>query len=288
MHSGVTYVTCMYNNLHGTVYGGRNRFNMYIESMRSLSKLNANIICFTSESEIGGISKALNSHGVNNVNIEKFDIFSQDYHAFIMRMKESNPSVYIKDFFWENRSPHVMWGKTRMIRQAILNNPSSSKFFWIDAGLSSSSIIRHRYFPLLHEQKYYYSEGLFGDRFTRGLVSAAKDKIFALLHTRPNNQPIPKYYNLTDYTLKNCAMIGGLFGGDTVKMVTFCDAFDVYIDKMDRRNEMFSEESIYSGIYNDNTRWFQPFYFNTFYHEDWPNTNIDTDITFSSILEGLI
>lgn len=283
-----TYVTCMYNHLHGTIYGGRNRFDMYVESMRSLSMLGANIVCYTSENELEEITRAFERYEVTGITLKTFDLFEQNYHNFIVQMKEDNPKEYIDDFFWQNRNPHIMWGKTRMIMKALESYPSTSNVFWIDAGLSSSSLIRHCYFPNIKTGQYYYSEGLFSKHFTEGIVTASQNRILSILHTAPHNRPIPEYYNRTSYTLHNCSMVGGLFGGNVDKMKSFCNIFDEYIEKMILRREMFSEESIYSGINNDYKELFENFYFDTFYHEDWQDVSIGTQITFSSILEGFL
>lgn len=277
-------VTCMYNKLYDTALGGRNRESAYKESMLSLSKMAYDIVCYTSPEEVGGIRKFFLDNDIKNVEVKPLDLTSLYFHGAVCAIKNANPSIYKEEFFWTQRCPEVMWGKTFMIMDAL--NSATKRYthaFWIDAGLSSSSMIRHSYFPHLEDNMHYYSEGLFTKSFIENIVPD-DDKIFALIHAHPNNPPIPERYTKTSYSNGN-AMIGGFYGGGVDNMVKFHAACVDYINAMLHNWELFSEESYYSGIYNDAPELFRAYIFDTFYHEDWPAIYVKSDVTFSSILE---
>ena len=108
------------------------------------------------------------------------------------------------------------------------------------------------------------------------------------MHTRPNNDRIPQSYNSKPYTGTYCAMIGGLFGGNVRQLDEFCAKFEPYITKMLENGELFSEEGVYTGIFNDNRELFAPIYFDTFYNEDWPNAYCEQDTSFVQVLEKFL
>lgn len=203
-----------------------------------------------------------------------------------MKIKDASPEIYYGgDIFWYMRCPEIMWGKTRLISKVIEQNPDIDAIHWIDAGLSSASILRHKYFPNAHLVDHYNSEGFFTEKFFANLSEYSKDGIFAALHTRPNNARIPERYNEKPYSGVHCAMIGGIFGGNVTLMKQFCDSFEQYITKMLANSEIFSEEAVYTGIFNDNSKMFKPIYFDTFYHEEWGDAYCPTDVSFTQVLE---
>lgn len=281
--SDTVLVTCMFNRTYSTKLGGRNRENMYKESLPCIAKMNVDIICFTSPEEYEDTCQFFKNNGLSNVKVLKYDLLQQDYHADIMRIKDSAPQTYYGELFWQTRCAHIMWGKTRML-QHVISRYQYKQVFWIDAGLSSSSLMWSEYFPKIKSDKYYYSEGIFTDRFLQSLEKSGETRILALLHNFPNNAPIAAEYNLTPYE-DGAAMIGGLFGGPSKHMEWFCAYFEDYVNKVLARNFLISEESIYSGIYNDFKDRFNVMRFDTFYNEDWEGVYNPNHVSFASILK---
>lgn len=282
-------VTCIYNGLSGTKYGGRNRDKMYRDSLSSIAKSGIPIFCFVFPEHKEELQKYFTDKNLHNVRVIEHDILSEDFHADIMRIKDASPEIYYNgDIFWHVRCPEIMWGKTRLISRIIDQNPEIETIHWIDAGLSNASILRHRYFPNIHLADHYSSEGFFTEKFFTNLSEYSKDGIFAALHTRPNNARIPEHYNETPYSGVNCAMIGGIFGGNVEFMKKFCDSFEHYIHKMLAATEIYSEEAVYTGIFNDNPDLFKPIYFDTFYNEDWPDAYCPSHVSFVQVLETFL
>ena len=83
-------------------------------------------------------------------------------------------------------------------------------------------------------------------------------------------------------------MIGGLFGGNKNKMLEFCNLFEEYLPNIIASDELYSEESIYSGILNDNKDMFSTMVFDTFYHKDWGSAFNSDNIPFTSVIEKFI
>lgn len=283
------FVTCLYHGLDGTKYGGRNRYTMYVESLVSISKTNVPIYCYIFDRDYESLTSYFAERGINNIKLISHDILAEDFHNTIMNIKDSNPELYYgDDIFWKSRCPEIMYGKTRLITKTIQDHPQFDSFFWIDAGLSNSSVMRHKYFPEIHNAQHHHSEGIFTENFIQSLVDFASDKILALLHTMPNNFRLPERYNQKPYGNDNYAMIAGLFGGKSDLMLTFSQKFEEYLSKTFASGELFAEESIYTGIVNDNPEMFNSLKFDTFYNEDWADAYSKHQVSFASIIDKFI
>ncbi len=281
-------VTAMYNGLSDTEYGGRNRDKMYLDSLKSLNDMHHPILCFVNPKD-----HLYNKWKFEELNMQyitriPFDIFSQDFSGNIIQIKNKYPEIYKNgDDIWKHRCVELMWSKTRMISTAIrMMGESIDNVFWIDAGLSNSSIIRHKYFKNIGNGDFYSSQGLFIPRFVFNLVKHSQGKILSIRHTQPHNYPIPEKFNKNKYN-DNYSMIGGLFGGNIEYMNKFCSIFEEYITKLLINEELYSEESIYTGIHNDNIRMFTDMTFDTFYHQNWEEYD-QNQVAFTSIIEKFI
>ena len=284
------FVTCIFNGLSTTPYGGRNRDNMYKDSLSSIDAIGVPIYCFTFPSEVEQLQKYFDEErNCKHIRVMPFDILAQEFHEPIMEIKNMHPEIYFHgDEFWKNRCPELMWSKTRMINTVadIVQNQTAN-IYWIDAGLSNASIMRHKYFPRASVYDHYNSVGLFTPKFPERLNRRADGKIYAMLHTRPNNQRIPEHYNKNPYTGVHTAMIAGLFGGDIVLMKQFCQIFEEHIIKMLDSGVLFSEESAYTGMVNDYPELFTCVLFDTFYNEDW-GAVYDGSVSMAQIMDELV
>lgn len=284
------FVTCMYNDLSESVYGGRNRAKMYKHSLKSMAALGYVIYCFVSPKTILLDKQMLNDEGIDNIILIPYDLFSSEMSDRIMQVKAADVQKYYgEDDFWQHRCVQLMWNKTRMLADIIQKcGRTIDNIFWIDAGLSNASTIRHRYFPHANELDHYNSTGLFIPRFVYNLVNDANGKIYCMLHTRPNNFRIPESYNVAPYSNDDFSMIGGLFGGNVGYVKIFTNKFEEYIDKMLDTGMLYAEESAYTGIFSDYPELFSPVWFDTFYHEDWGDVYNPDHVTFSSKIEHLL
>lgn len=282
-------VTCIYNGLSDTKYGGRNRDSMYKDSLVSIAECGLPIFCYSFLEHVEELHDYFTTHGVHNIEVVPYDILSEDFHTGIMSIKNRHPDVYYNgDVFWRHRCPEIMWSKTRLIRHTLANNKCLSKIYWIDAGLSNASILRHKYFPRYETYEHYRSAGFFTNDLFEALDKHSDNGMFAAFHTRPNNARIPDHFNRKPYGTMYYAMIGGLFGGNISQMLTFCSIFETYIDKMLQSDVLYSEESVYTGISNDNPDLFNPMVFDTFYNEDWGEIYSPSEISFAKIFDKLL
>lgn len=282
-------VTCLYDGLEGTPYGGRTRYTMYSESLLSISKVGVPIYCYVFEKDYQPLKDFFYENSANNIQVLIHDIFQEDFHEKIMEIKNKYPEKYLgEDIFWKTRCPEIMYSKHRLMMKTMLNNPSYKYMFWIDAGLSNSSVMRHKFFPRLSQHDHHTSEGIFTPNFIKNLIKYSEGEILAMLHTRPNNFRIPQKYNKLPYDGQEYAMIAGIFGGEVNKLKWFSKEIDRYIENMLEDKILFSEESIYTGIVNDNKNNFSTFIFDTFYNEDWGHAYSHSRISFAEVIDRLI
>lgn len=282
-------VTCLYHGLEGTKYGGRNRYTMYAESLLSIDNAGVPIYCYVFEKDHNALTEYFARNSAKNIHVISHDILSEDYHDDIMSIKDANPLIYYgDDLFWKTRCPDIMYGKHRLMKKTIEAHPEYTHIFWIDAGLSNSSVMRHKFFPKINQHQHHESEGIFTNRFMSNMIEFSDNKILALLHTHPNNFRIPEKYNKSPYVSGNYSMIAGLFGGRVEHITWFSAEIEIYIKNILNDKILFSEESIYTGIVNDNRDRFAPLLFDTFYNEDWGDTYSPGQISFASIIDKFI
>lgn len=284
MHN-VVYVTAIYNGLYGSPNGGRNRETMYKKSLLSIAKTGVPIYAFCFPWHVDELSSFFENSGASNVNVVGLNIFDFDFSPKVSKIKASDPQKY-SDIFWQERCVEIMWGKTRLLKWVLTHIPNIDYIYWIDAGLSNTSILKRQMFPYVDQDDHFTSEGIFTETFNINLLAFSQHKIFCMLHTRPNNPPIPAQYNKSYYHLYY-AMIGGLFGGREAEVSWFIDEVDKYIDRLTEESILFAEESIYTGIYNDNKERFSCFWFDTFYNEDWGSAYNPTDVSFHAVIQSL-
>lgn len=265
------FVTCIYNNLSRTKFGGRNHRNeRYLSSIKILSNMDVPIICYTSSSDYDEVSGFLNNNNITNVTLKIKELSDIVYHTKIQTIKSESPEQY-SDLFWSERCVELMFGKLIMINEIIDEYPNAENVYWIDAGLSHNDVIASPKYCSNTDMKAnrrYRALSLFNPRLVKKINEYLDGNILLMEATLPHNNPIPQKYNKNPY-INHHGAVGGLFGGNSQKMKLVCKSFFEKVDAILNDNLLYGEENILFAVYVDNPQLFKTFQFETWYHEGW-------------------
>lgn len=262
-------VTCIYNGLSGTSYGGRlNRDASYRGSLTTIAGAGQPVTCFVAPETVDMHRQYFHA-AAPNVRVVGLALDAVPHSAAVQRLKRERPQDFDR-IEWRERCVEVMWGKFHMLRTVLTRDSGLERVYWIDAGLAHVDIISTKYsMPeaieagRLHDVARAFPSVLF-DRLDR----FAGDRMLALECTVPHNRGIPSRYNTQPYT-SDGGLIGGLFGGPRAAVLDLCDRFDEKVRSILADDTLYFEESILTGIHADCPTLFRCFTFDTWYHEGW-------------------
>jgi len=296
----VKFITCIYSNLHGTQFGGRNdREDHYKYSLLSLLKMtDADFVCYTSGSEYENLCDFFyngNNITKNKLKIKIFDLENNNFKDLINKYKDVNDIKKSQRCF-EIQYMKFIW--------PTLEDMTYDYYFWIDAGLSFDGLIPKKYLNT-DNNKIGFNSPLFNNNFLKNLIKKCGDK--CVMITKENSKFF--YANTVDpkhYTTYNSSrhVIAGLFGGKKEIMNEIIKIFKEYLDKITNEDKvLYYEEAIMSLMNCNNPELFINLDFDTWYHEDTDsylnrinqNSNIDTNLldklknskSFHQIIEEL-
>ncbi len=280
-------VTCMYNGLWGTPYGGRlNRDRHYRESLATISRMGLPIVCFVPQADVAG-HQAYFGHWPHRITFVPLELHEVPRHSEIRRLKTDDPDRYSGQA-WQERCVEVMWGKFTMLERALAMAPEPTHVYWIDAGLANANIISTKYISESDLVAYRLSEvqSAFPPSLFSRIREFSGDRILALLSTVPHNPRIPERYNARPYT-SPAGVVGGLFGGPRAAVAELCRLFHAKRDVLLRDDVLYFEESILTGIVADHPELFRTFTFDSWYHEGWPRFD-PALVNFSNFFDHML
>lgn len=263
-----TLVTAIYNNLHGTSYGGRqSREIHYTHSLKTLMNIpNVKLIIYTND--YVNINTYLKNN-IDNKNIE---------YSIIEKSLDSLPN---KDKLDKLKNLEAIKTSTRCFELQYLKilwlldnlpNNDDDSIYWIDAGLSYSGLIPDKYLNINGNTYYdkYFNCSLFNEKFIQNLIRFTDNKFFVIAKENVNffwDQTIPeKFY--TTYC-RDRHIIGGLFGGKKQIVKIVCNKFIELLNVLlTECSILYSEEQVLSALYYNNPEYFQSKFFDLWWHED--------------------
>jgi hypothetical protein len=281
-------VTCMYNGLSETCFGGRNnRDKDYRESLATIARSSdLPIICFVSAEELPIHQSFFEGrpHHITWVTLELKDI---PHSNEIQKIKFDHSEDYT-DFYWKQRCVEIMWGKFHMLELTFKIHESAKHLFWIDAGLANVNIISTKYTDAeaLAAFELHRVDSAFTPQLFEGMKEMAGDRFLAIKTTQPHNPGIPEKYN--DYAYTNShGLIGGLFGGNRQVTKKMCQLFEAKCQKILATDVLYGEENIMTGLLADHPELFETFTFNSWYHEGWSFHNPEL-VNFSQFFDLML
>lgn len=287
MKNQLTFVTCVYDDLYGTEFGGRpHPRNKYYFGIESALKMGIPILIYTWQKDLHKIlthfENFFNDKQITDlIRVEPFDLNETELREIIKIEKNKNPKLP------GDRCYDVMLGKFLMIKRAIESNFfESDYFFWIDAGLSSSSLFPNKYLDLFSKERRYSSCSLFTPKVPSHLINKSRDKIlFLKLNT------VGYWFDKSHLSEGDGGwyIIGGLFGGTKDKMKELCEeSIESFLYHINDKNTLYTEEQILTILYSFNKDKFNVAEFDVWHHEDsgdWVKDKIIGKKNFYKIFE---
>ncbi|MDX2170754.1 MAG: hypothetical protein SF182_27030 [Deltaproteobacteria bacterium] len=262
-------VTCIYNDLYGTPYGGRqNRAAHYRDSLATIAGTGLPIHCFVPAADLDD-QRAHFATCPGQIAFTPLELHEIPLHARVRQLKSQYPERY-GDLAWQERCVEIMWGKFFMLERVLAAAPQAERLYWIDAGLANANIISTKYIADddLRAQRLSAVRAAFPPRLFTRIAEFAGDKLLLLRSTTPHHQGIPAVYNARPYADAN-GVVAGLFGGRRAAVADLCAAFRAKLEALLADDLLYFEESIMAGIYADDPDRFATFTFDTWFHEGW-------------------
>jgi hypothetical protein len=290
LNNKITFVTCIYDDLFGTEFGGRvNPSRKYLYGIESALKMNCPFVIFTWEKDIQRISeyyKEILSESEFNrrIKILPFDLHETPIREIIKIEKTKPQNVDLPG----DRCFDVMFGKFLMLQKSIEKDFfNSENFFWIDAGLSSSALFPNKHLDRTVSEKQYSECFLFSPKVPLQLVNMSSEKIVLVkcnsvgywfdINHLPESKGILWY------------IIGGIFGGKKDQVKEHCDTIlNLFLYHINEHSMLYFEECIMTIDYAFNTNKYNILEFDTWHHEDsgeWAQPYIVGKKSFYKIFE---
>ena len=285
--NNLTFVTCIYDDLFGTEFGGRpHPTRKYFYGLESAMKMDSPFVIFTWPKDVIRVSdyfkEFLGEEKFNKfVMVVEYDLYQTEIREVIKKEKEHNTKIP------GDRSHDVMLGKFLMMKRAIESNYFNTEtFFWIDSGLSSSSLFPNKYLDLESRERRYSSCSLFTPKVVNHLLENSTDKILLIKMNEVGYWFDKSHLSPGDGTWY---IIGGLFGGKKDLMMDFCnDSINSFLDHLINKKTLYSEEQIMTIIRSFNKERFNIIEFDVWHHEnsgDWVQGKIIGKRNFYKIFE---
>lgn len=260
-------ITSIYSNLYGTELGGRpSRGGHYRHSLLNLLNMNdADFVCYTSVEEHEDLVNFFyNQHRIDQ---NKLILKTYDLKNFSLTHK-INKIKNIEETKKSDRCVEIQYCK--FIWALDESNDNYDNLFWFDAGLSHAGLFPTRYMI----QDHYYSQNfyctLFNNRLLQNLINFVEDKIVIVSKENQMNYwsgTVPSQYYKTYCSDRH--IIGGFFGGKRHKMISYCNLFLEYANKLlDNESILYYEENIMSLMFYNHSELFKPKHFDIWWHED--------------------
>lgn len=284
----IVLVTCIYNGLSATKYGGRlNRDSFYRDSLSTIASSGVSIYCFVSKNDLNQI-KSTNLYTLTNIVWVILEINDIPFSKDIQDIKIKFPEAFF-GIEWKERCVEIMWGKFYMLRRILNENKNVDCIYWIDAGLAHAGIISPKYISdnSLISGRIHDLTNAFPSILFNRITEFVDDQILGIKTTVPHHPAIPEIYNNNPYKTMD-GIVGGIFGGRRANVLTLCDFFDEKCIKILHNNQLYFEESILTGIYADRPELFKCFTFDSWYHEGWKDIHSPEQINFSQFFDLML
>lgn len=255
----IKIITGYWMNATGFPFWSSNevRKDRYLGSIKAhCENIELPIICYTHKESIHELMELKLNHNLSNLEIKIMELSDMKYHNRFMGIRNNGNQEEL-----DGRGCEILWGKIQVIENELND---CDRIFWIDAGLQHPGIFPWRfskkYFKKEHhlnlknwwvEHDVYNFKELLNTQTFNNLNLITKNKFMILGASSPQTIIDYNELGLIDYSVSPPYPIGGLFGGDIVKVKKFINLFWVNAEKVLDVNQLKTEEYIMKLTYDE-------------------------------------
>jgi hypothetical protein len=272
INTNLTYVTCIYDDLYDTEFGGRpdSIWRRYYFGLESFCKVMAPIVVFTWEKNVEKVENyfcsVLGEERFNKqMKVLPFNLQESPYYDLIKSIKTTEQGV------GNSRSYDLMAARYLFLKTAIQKNYFNSKYFFLaDAGLSHCALFPSKYLTVKEGEKQYTECSLFTPKIVTESIKRCKDTILFIKHNGLGHWLPPEYVNQDVIKPEKLwYIIGGYFGGVADKVDEFCSIMLNEFEYHIKTNKLlFLDEQLATMHMSYNYEKYVYEEFNSWYHED--------------------
>lgn len=276
-------VTCVYNNLYGSILGGRNgRTLHYVKSLATITQTGQDIVVYTSDLDKKILLQNERIRNYDKIRFIIYDLYSDKNHQYYQN-KKSEYQLTNSDRCYEIMHNKAIWMGNHI-------DEGYENIYWIDAGLSHGGLFPTRFRGNdLYEN--YFNNSLFTPKIFENL-NKIKDKIVILGGNQSYHTFDISFSNLFEVPIKfidRYHIIGGFFGGDVSSVKNFSLRYSEVLNRMIDLNLLEKDEQLLTLLHNMYDSDFHLIEFTTWHHEesDMAKYNKPNEIYFYKIFENL-
>lgn len=241
INTDLTYVTCLYDDLFGTEFGGRPDpvWRRYYYGLESLTKMMVPIVIFTWPTHVEKVETYYrNFLGEDRFNkqmkVLPFDLYQSPFYELIKTVKTEMQG------YKNDRSYDLMIARFLFLKHVIQQNYFKSKYiFLIDAGLSHSALFPNKYLDKSDMDRQYTECSLFTPIVVTESIKRCKDTLLFIRCNAIGHWLPPKYTNPDTLNNDNLwYIIGGYFGGMLEKVDVFCSTIIENFQKIIKEDQL--------------------------------------------------
>jgi len=292
INTQLTYVTCIYDDLFGTEFGGRPDpvWRRYYYGLQSATKVMAPIVIFTWSKNVNKVE----THFRNFLGEERFsqqikvlpyDLQNSPFYELIKSIKTEEQG------YNNDRSYDLMIAKFIFLQHCIQHNYFSSDYiFWLDAGLSHIALFPEKYLDKTHPDTQYTECSLFTEKVLEASIRKSESSILLFKCKNIGHWLPPEHTNQETLSPENLwYIIGGYFGGPLYLMNTFCEIImQEFRNYIENYNLLLLEEPIMTLHASHNYTDYVYEEFDVWHHEnsgEWAQPYIIGKKSFHKIFE---
>lgn len=287
----VTYVTCIYDDLYQTEFGGRpGSGRRYYYGLESFTNVLSPIVIFTWSHNVEKVENYyknfLGEHRFyKQIKVLPFDLDKSPYYELIKSIK-----TYDQGYNYD-RSYDLMIARFLFLRQVIKENYFNSTYiFLVDAGLSHSALFPDKYLDTADVERRYTECSLFTPAVREESIKRCKDTILFLQLNNVGHWLPSEYVNQEELHSDNLwYIIGGYFGGIKEKVDEFCSIIlSNFVDYIKNDNLLLLDEQLTTIHVSHNKNKYVYEKFDMWHHEnsgDWAQPHRVGKKSFYKIFE---
>lgn len=269
------FVTAFYTDIKEHPYYGhidQAREDRYLHSLRVLNNMGAPIVCYVNETQKELVESHKEKFILTNVEVRVSNLSENPFASRMLEIKNNT-----QDFRFRHE---VDWNKIYLLQKTMYDN-DFNYLYWIDVGLSHHGLFPDRCNPnaalatgLSVDFNTYSFTNIFNENLPRALNNYSGKKLLNIKNTL--------WFHNMEYTNRilgkqfayDGISIGGIIGGHASKINWLIYKFNFYGSESLSKNSILNHEAILSVIEAGNPEMFNSFIFDTWYHENTPNEEV--------------